>query len=262
MYWLSLTFIGTTLLAASDSDEALASSFSSSHACKTLLKDSLLTVKVENRVLVLSGQVLEDCQRQLAEETARRLPGVGKVENRLEVQLDEQADADQRIQARVRDVLAMHRNAAVRGARIDSHNGVVHLLGTAPTDGERNQASSCTEDIDGVVGVINEMTIEQAPNQADKISLTEIDDPTIAAMVKVALQLHRSTRFASAEIVCIGGVVTVTGKARTLAEKNVVARVTAEIVGVREVRNNLSIEPWEVRPGLRPAPVQNLRLSG
>jgi hyperosmotically inducible protein len=67
-----------------------------------------------------------------------------------------------------------------------------------------------------------------------------IDDASITAQVKMLL--HRSTGVLRTKIETNDGVVTLAGKARNAAEKNLATKLVDDVHGVKSVVNKMTIE--------------------
>jgi osmotically-inducible protein OsmY len=70
----------------------------------------------------------------------------------------------------------------------------------------------------------------------------KIDDASITGQVKVALLFHRSTSAISTTVATKGGVVTVGGKAKNAAEKDLVTKLVEDVKGVKSVKNQMTTE--------------------
>ena len=95
------------------------------------------------------------------------------------------------------------------------------------------------EDIQGVKSVENKMTIlkEKTSTVGEKL-----DDSVITAKVKMALVIHRSTGVLRTSVTTNDAVVTVSGKALNIAEKELVSKVIEDVDGVKSVVNEMNIE--------------------
>jgi osmotically-inducible protein OsmY len=87
------------------------------------------------------------------------------------------------------------------------------------------------------------MTVIVTPAKADESALVTVDDASITAQVKVALQSHRSTSSVNTKIGTADGVVTVSGIAKNVAEKTLVSKLATDITGVKSVVNNMTVAP-------------------
>ncbi len=70
----------------------------------------------------------------------------------------------------------------------------------------------------------------------------KIDDASITAQVKMALLFNRATSALKTKVRTDNGVVTLTGAAKSKAEKDLVTRIARNIQGIRMVRNRMTVE--------------------
>ena len=252
--------VTSTPLCASETDDRIESSFSKSYAYKIYLKDDAIKTESRNGVVTLTGQVNEASHKYLAQETVAGLPGVRRVDNRLEVKLEGTEKSDAWIRAKVRSVLALHRNVSGSGTQVDIRDGVITLRGVATSEAQRELATEYAEDVHGVLRVTNVMTVVKTPARADDRAIETTDDASITAQVKVALLLHRSTSSVNTKVGTTDGVVTISGIAKNAAEKTLVTKLASDISGVKSVVNNMTIAPAVSASGVRPARVGNLRV--
>ncbi len=70
----------------------------------------------------------------------------------------------------------------------------------------------------------------------------KIDDSSITAQVKTALLFHRSTSALKTSVTTKNGVVTLSGKAKNAAEKELVNKIVDDVKGVKSVKNRMTIE--------------------
>jgi len=70
----------------------------------------------------------------------------------------------------------------------------------------------------------------------------KIDDASITALVKMTLLFHRSTSATHTKVDTSEGIVTLSGKARNAAEKDLVTKLVTDINGVKSVVNNMTID--------------------
>jgi osmotically-inducible protein OsmY len=69
----------------------------------------------------------------------------------------------------------------------------------------------------------------------------KIDDASITAQVKMTLLYHRSTSAHNTSVTTKRGVVTLTGKAKNAAEKDLAAKFANDVKGVKGVNNQMTI---------------------
>lgn len=146
---------------------------------------------------------------------------------------------DTAITTKVKMVLLLHSSTSAIRTEVTTTNGVVAISGSAQNSAEKDLVTKLVEDVEGVKGVHNEMQIAKpdAPTVGEKL-----DDAAVTAKVKMALVLHRSTGALRTSVTTNDGVVTVSGKARNDAEKELVSKVVEDIDGVKSVVNKMTIE--------------------
>jgi osmotically-inducible protein OsmY len=86
------------------------------------------------------------------------------------------------------------------------------------------------------------MTVATAGHEEHKTVGEFIDDASIKSQIKLALLFHRGTNAFKTEISVEKGVVTVTGKAKNAAEKELVTKRIEDIHGVKTIHNRMIIE--------------------
>ncbi|NTW77535.1 MAG: BON domain-containing protein, partial [Syntrophaceae bacterium] len=70
----------------------------------------------------------------------------------------------------------------------------------------------------------------------------KIDDASITAQVKMTLLYHRSTSALNTSVTTKRGVVTLSGKAKNAAEKDLATKFAIDVNGVKSVKNRMTIE--------------------
>ncbi len=68
-----------------------------------------------------------------------------------------------------------------------------------------------------------------------------IDDASVTALVKMTLMYHRSTSALDTRVETKNGMVTLEGKAKNAAEKDLVTKYVQDVHGVKNVTNNITI---------------------
>ncbi|MDO8803110.1 MAG: BON domain-containing protein [Elusimicrobiota bacterium] len=201
-------------------------------------------IKIESRdgAVTLTGSVAENSRKSLAQETVAYLPGVKSVDNRLVVTGAPTANSDAWLSDKVKITLLFHRGVNVGKAEVGVKDGTVTLRGVADSQAQKESTAEYARDIDGVKEVINEMTVSETPEKTPRTADEIIDDASVTAQVKMALLLHRSTSVLSTSVTTKKGVVTLGGKARNIAEKNLVTRLVTDINGVKRVKNQMAVE--------------------
>jgi osmotically-inducible protein OsmY len=266
---------------ADDRDDRIEDAFKNSHVYRTELRKTDLSVDAESGVVTLKGKVDNEDQKRLAEDTARSLPGVVRVDNQVRVTNEPKESSDEWIALKVRGALLFHRNVSATNTNVAVHDGVVTLTGTAKTDAEKALASEYAADVKGVTRVDNQIRIvsdtdlardearadarearadarterqrevDRANNRAtvrntdiDQNRRTlgdQIDDASITAQLKSSLAVRKSTSALRTEVTTRDGIVTIGGEARNAAEKDLVTKIAENINGVRSVHNEMVV---------------------
>lgn len=140
-----------------------------------LVRKYNLDVKVDKGVATLTGDVATAAQKSEAEKLAK-LPGVTRVDNRIEIDPNEDKTVADRISKglsrtgeSINDTWILtkvkwfHTGAdALKGSdiNVDVKDGVVTLKGTVKTEAGRAKAIALAKDTDGVKRVVDQLTIK------------------------------------------------------------------------------------------------------
>jgi len=227
---------------ASDTDNRIESSAKQSYVFKTYLTGDDIKVQSKEGIVTLTGVVLEESHKSLAQETVAGLPGVKSVDNRLEVKGGPPTrNSDAWLKTKVKSTLLFHRSVSAGKTEVDVKDGVVVLRGDAASQAQKELTTEYAKDIEGVKEVHNEMTVTKAPEKA-RTAGEKIDDASITAQVKMTLLYHRSTSALNTKVETKGGVVTLFGKANNAAEVNLATKLVNDVNGVKSVNNRMVIK--------------------
>jgi len=125
---------------------------------------------------------------------------------------------------------------------VNTKGGIVTLKGDADNQAQKDLTTEYAKDIDGVKDVKNEMTVSKTLKKTHDTVDEKIDDASITAQVKMSLLFHRSTSAINTKVETNNGVVTLSGKARNAAEKDLVTKLVNDVTGVKSVKNQMTIE--------------------
>jgi hyperosmotically inducible protein len=230
-------------LFAADMDKQIESTAKQSYVFKTYLKGDDIQIHCQDGVVTLTGSVAEESHLFLAAETVADLPGVKSVDNKLEVIGGiPQKNSDAWIQMRVKNMLMLHRNLDSDNTVVDVKDGLVTLHGEAGSQAEKGLTAEYVKEVEGVKDVDNKLTVATAPKTKHRTVGEYIDDASIKSQIKLALLFHRGTNPFRADIVVKNGMVTVSGKAKNAAEKELVSKRIEDIHGVVSIDNRMIIE--------------------
>lgn len=118
---------------------------------------------------------------------------------------------------------------------VKADDGVVTLTGTVQDKDDKSLAADTVENLPGVTRVNNEIVVDSPP--------AERSDAWIAVKIRGRLLVKRNVSAASTKVAVSEGVVTLTGTAENLAQKELTTVYAAEIDGVKSVANEMTIEP-------------------
>ena len=122
-----------------------------------------------------------------------------------------------------------------------SKDGAVTLTGSVLESYHKVLAQHTVENLPGVKSVDNQLAVrpEAAP---------EHSDTWIGLKVKAALLFHRNVRATKTDVNVKDGVVTLTGEASSLAQKELTAEYVKDIEHVKEVKNEMTIYAGKDKP--------------
>jgi osmotically-inducible protein OsmY len=228
---------------ASKTDDQIVSSAKNSYVFKNYLKNDDVKIQSKNGAVTLTGTVSEESHKALARETVAGLSGVKTVDNRLEVKGAPLAatNSDAWLVTKVKTTLLFHSSVSASATEVNAKDGIVTLRGNAASQAQRDLTTEYAKDIDGVKDVENEMVVS-TPSKKTQSAGDKIDDASITGLAKMTLLYHRSTSALSTSVTTKNGVVTLTGKAKNAAEKDLATKYIKDVKGVKSVNNQMTIE--------------------
>ncbi|UJJ33030.1 BON domain-containing protein [Halopseudomonas maritima] len=213
-----------------------------------------IDVDVENGVATLTGDVESDVDRDLAEQVAKDIEGIQRVDNQLTVNPDaerkESAEGNTPLStsfsnatttATIKSKLLWNSNTEGLDIDVTTNNGVVTLSGTAQSDAAKDLAGMLAKDTDGVHRVDNEIRVNadataaaKAQNAADDAG-EAISDAWITSKIKSSYLLSSNLSGLDISVDTKNGVVTLSGTVMSSAEKDLAIQTAENIKGVKEV---------------------------
>ncbi len=233
--------ISRSAVYAAKTDERIESSAQKTYVFETYFKGDAIKIHSTDGVVTLTGTVLEESHKSLAEETVTGLPGVKSVDNRIEIMgATPTPKTDAWLITKVKTTLLFHQSVSST-IEVDVKNGIVTLRGTAANQAQKDLTTEYAKDVEGVKEVINEMVVSSTAKKHQTVGNT-IDDVSITALVKTTLLYHRSTSALNTKVVTNRGVVTLSGKAANSAEMDLATKLASDVNGVKKVKNQMIIK--------------------
>lgn len=127
-------------------------------------------VFVTDGIVTLRGEAESQAQKDLAGEYAKDIKGVKDVKNEMTIAkipsepkqtMGEKID-DASITAQVKMALLSHHSTSAFKTGVETNNGVVTLSGKASSGAGKDMVSKVANDVNGVINVINNMTIDDS----------------------------------------------------------------------------------------------------
>jgi osmotically-inducible protein OsmY len=196
---------------------------------------SEIGVEVSEGTVTLTVTVKSYAKKEAAQEAAHRIYGVLDVANEIEVRPASEFTTTDADNARaVRHILQW--DALVPDERIQStvSDGWVTLDGDVELWCERQDAERAVLRLEGVVGVINKITI--APRLVDPNELRED--------IEYALERRADREAERLRIEVHDGAVDLFGRVHSWQEKRAVVGSISHAPGVAEIRDHLRIDPY------------------
>tara|TARA_R110000868_G_scaffold91038_1_gene252450 strand:+ start:8599 stop:9435 length:837 start_codon:yes stop_codon:yes gene_type:complete len=211
-----------------------------------------IEVDVENGTAKITGTVETSVERDLAEQIALGVDGVNKVDNQLKLDPKFEAKAssepnmsqrfeDATLAATVKSKLLWNSNTEGLDIDVDAVNGKVTLNGSAQNPEAKELAGRLAANTDGVREVSNllsvskaDSTAAQAQNAADDAAAS-ISDAWITSKVKSSLIYSRNLDGLSITVDTQKGMVNLSGRVLSNAEKQLAVETARNIRGVRGV---------------------------
>jgi hyperosmotically inducible protein len=142
-------------------------------------------------------------------------------------------DADDRIEKSFKDSYTHRTQLRDSDVSVDSENGVVTIKGSVQNSEQKRLAEDTVRSLPGVTTVVNELKVKSDPKESS--------DEWIALKVRSSLLYHRNVSMTDTDVRVNNGNVVLTGTAESAAEKSLAGEYAADIKGVKNVDNQITV---------------------
>ena len=210
-----------------------------------------ISVDVEGDTAILTGNVDESIDKDLAERVALNAKGITKVDNRIAVDAatkmrernrdDNDRDFDEAVEdasvtASVKSRLLWNDSTDGLDIEVDTMNNRVTLTGDATTQAEKDLATRLALATDGVRSVENKIVVKASSTApvADQAG-EKIADSWITTKVKSSLLVAKNVDGLDLTVETKDGLVTLGGGASSTAERDLAVEIAKDVKGVKGV---------------------------
>lgn len=189
-------------------------------------------VAVENNVVILTGHVISYAEKVAAIAATRRVKGVHAILDNIDVRYPFNKTADDKIAQRACDILDWNIMVPANSVEVHVENGWLTLSGIVDWHYERAAAEEDVRKLAGVVGVTNNIAINNPL----------ADDSCIRAKIESALERHAEIGSKAIRVTVVNGnVVVLEGRVDTWDERRAVQNAAWSTPGVTCVDDRLMI---------------------
>lgn len=127
-----------------------------------------------------------------------------------------------------------YRTVLHENVKVKAHDGMVTLTGTVQDEDDKALAADTVENLPGVSGVKNEITV--------KSTYPEHSDAWLALKVRSRLLVKSNVSAATTDVAVKDGITTLTGTADNAAQKELTGAYAKDIEGVKTVNNDIVVK--------------------
>jgi len=225
------------------------------YALSPYLRANDLKVSVHAGKATLTGKVEEEVNKDLAKQIALGVSGIKEVDNQILVQADytppkptsdrgygEIID-DATVSAAVKSKLIWSKHTDGLVTEVDTNRGKVTLKGTAETAAARDLAYRLAINTRGVTSVDNQLVVKgKKPGVADAVKSSanetgkDVADAWITTKIMSTYMLSSNVDGSDITVTTTGGVVKLTGKVDSGAERALAIELAENVRGVKSVQ--------------------------
>ncbi|HWX22143.1 MAG TPA: BON domain-containing protein [Candidatus Binatia bacterium] len=150
-------------------------------------------------------------------------------------------ETDDRIESSAKKSYVFKHYLTDDAIKTESKNGAVTLTGTVAVESHIGLARDTVSGLPGVKSVDNQLTLKgEAP--------AEHSDTWVGLKVKTALLFHRNVRATKTDVNVKDGIVSLSGEASSMAQKELTTEYAKDVEGVKDVKNEMTIAKTAAKP--------------
>ncbi len=151
------------------------------------------------------------------------------------------SESDERIESSAQHSYVFKTYLTEDAIKTESKNGAVILTGTVSQAAHSILAQDIVSGLRGVKSVDNRLVVRgETPAQHS--------DGWIALKVKSALMFHRNVRASKTDVNVTDGIVSLSGEASSMAQKELTTEYAKEVQGIKEVKNQMTVAKPPAKP--------------
>lgn len=151
------------------------------------------------------------------------------------------SETDDRIEASAKKSYVFKTHLKGDSIKTESKDGAVTLTGTVAESSHKSLAQDTVESLPGVKSVDNQLKVKRE-------SPAEHSDGWIGMKVKSVLLFHRNVRATKTDVNVENGIVTLSGEANNLAQKELTTEYAKDVEGVKGVKNQMTVATSPSKP--------------
>jgi hyperosmotically inducible protein len=222
------------------------------YALNPYLRANDIKVSVADGKATLTGTVEEEVNKELASAIALGVNGIEDVDNKIDVKADYKPMKTERgygdhiddlaISSTVKSKLLWSKYIDSQAIKVETHDGKVTLNGVAATNEAKALAGRLAAGTRGARSVENKLVVNKTPGSSGtakastKDESNTITDSWITTKVKSTLLYSSNVKGSDIEVSTNAGVVTLSGKLDSGAERALAIELAENVRGVKSVQ--------------------------
>jgi hyperosmotically inducible protein len=151
------------------------------------------------------------------------------------------AETDAGLTTKVKSKLIADDAVKAYQINVDTRDKVVTLTGTVDSETAKVEAVRITRGTEGVANVVDNIVVVVKEPPPERASLPDVTDAGLTAAVKSKLLADPDVAGLKIDVDTKDGIVTLTGKVKTMAEKEEAIRLARETTGVKDINDRLTV---------------------